>query len=185
MIPGTIFMSLLAGALFGVIRGLILVVFNATAGASSCFFLSKLIGRPLVSWFWPEKLRFFQAEVLLIFSWLYFQIWVCFFLLKWIGCMHSDSKAQGKAAELHALFENNSFVAQPFYQFGISNCRHTISYFLFGNFDWSYSSFLHYCQSKYFYTVSWLSYRCCCSVLFFFMILLQLLVLNVTWTQSY
>lgn len=63
MIPGTIFMSLLAGALFGVLKGLILVVFNATAGASSCFFLSKLIGRPLVSWLWPEKLRFFQAEI--------------------------------------------------------------------------------------------------------------------------
>ncbi|KAF2297408.1 hypothetical protein GH714_023209 [Hevea brasiliensis] len=41
MIPGTIFMSLLAGALFGVVRGLFLVVFNATAGASSCFFLSN------------------------------------------------------------------------------------------------------------------------------------------------
>ncbi|CAL1363428.1 unnamed protein product [Linum trigynum] len=63
MIPGTIFMSLLAGALFGVIRGLFLVVLNATAGASSCFFLSKLIGRPLVSWLWPEKLRFFQGEI--------------------------------------------------------------------------------------------------------------------------
>lgn len=63
MIPGTIFMSLLAGALFGVVRGIFLVVFNATAGASSCFFLSKLIGRPLVSWLWPDKLRFFQAEI--------------------------------------------------------------------------------------------------------------------------
>ncbi|KAE9589131.1 putative SNARE associated golgi family protein [Lupinus albus] len=63
MIPGTIFMSLLAGALFGVLRGIMLVIFNATAGASSCFFLSKLIGRPLVSWLWPEKLRFFQAEI--------------------------------------------------------------------------------------------------------------------------
>ncbi|KAJ7969700.1 SNARE associated Golgi protein family [Quillaja saponaria] len=63
MIPGTIFMSLLAGALFGVIRGILLVVFNATAGASSCYFLSKLIGRPIVSWMWPEKLRFFQAEI--------------------------------------------------------------------------------------------------------------------------
>ncbi|KAJ4845097.1 hypothetical protein Tsubulata_037918 [Turnera subulata] len=63
MIPGTIFMSLLAGALFGVVRGLFLVVFNATAGASSCFFLSKLIGRPLVTWLWPDKLRFFQAEI--------------------------------------------------------------------------------------------------------------------------
>ncbi|KAK8585910.1 hypothetical protein V6N13_065351 [Hibiscus sabdariffa] len=62
MIPGTIFMSLLAGALFGV-KGLFLVVFNATAGACSCFFLSKLIGRPLVSWLWPDKLRFFQAEI--------------------------------------------------------------------------------------------------------------------------
>ncbi|XP_060216605.1 uncharacterized membrane protein At4g09580-like isoform X1 [Lycium barbarum] len=63
MIPGTIFMSLLAGALFGVFKGLFLVVFNATAGASSCFFLSKLIGRPLVNWLWPEKLRFFQSEI--------------------------------------------------------------------------------------------------------------------------
>ena len=66
MIPGTIFMSLLAGALFGIVRGLFLVVFNATAGASSCFFLSKLIGRPLVNWLWPEKMRFFQAEVLFL-----------------------------------------------------------------------------------------------------------------------
>ncbi|CAL9182691.1 unnamed protein product [Musa hybrid cultivar] len=63
MIPGTIFLSLLAGALFGVIKGVILVVFSATSGASSCYFLSKLIGRPLVSWMWPEKLRFFQSEI--------------------------------------------------------------------------------------------------------------------------
>lgn len=57
-------MSLLAGALFGVTRGLVLVVFNATSGASCCYFLSKLIGRPIVNWLWPEKLRFFQGEVL-------------------------------------------------------------------------------------------------------------------------
>ncbi|GFY95295.1 SNARE associated Golgi protein family [Actinidia rufa] len=63
MIPGTIFMSLLAGALFGVLKGLFLVVFNATAGASSCYFLSKLIGRPIVSWLWPEKLKYFQTEI--------------------------------------------------------------------------------------------------------------------------
>lgn len=63
-------MSLLAGSLFGVIRGLILVVFNATAGACSCFLLSKLIGRPLVIWIWPERLRFFQAEVFILISFL-------------------------------------------------------------------------------------------------------------------
>ncbi|MQL75223.1 hypothetical protein Taro_007584 [Colocasia esculenta] len=63
MIPGTIFMSLLAGALFGVFKGVALVVFAATAGASSCYFLSKLIGRPLVSSLWPDKMSFFQAQV--------------------------------------------------------------------------------------------------------------------------
>ncbi|KAK1436456.1 hypothetical protein QVD17_02236 [Tagetes erecta] len=63
MIPGTIFMSLLAGALFGVIKGIFLVVFNSTAGASSCYFLSKLIGRPIVYWLWPAKLKLFQGEV--------------------------------------------------------------------------------------------------------------------------
>ncbi|CAH8382697.1 unnamed protein product [Eruca vesicaria subsp. sativa] len=60
---GTIFMSLLAGALFGVVKGVILVVFNAIAGATCCFFLSKLIGRPLITWLWPDKLRFFQVEI--------------------------------------------------------------------------------------------------------------------------
>ncbi|RVW19249.1 putative membrane protein [Vitis vinifera] len=63
MIPGTVFMSLLAGSLFGVFKGVALVVFTATAGASSCYFLSKLIGRPLVSFLWPDKLSFFQAQV--------------------------------------------------------------------------------------------------------------------------
>ncbi|KAB1215978.1 hypothetical protein CJ030_MR4G023610 [Morella rubra] len=63
MIPGTVFMSLLAGALFGVFKGVALVVFTATAGASSCFFLSKMIGRPILFSLWPDKLQFFQAQV--------------------------------------------------------------------------------------------------------------------------
>nr|AHA84287.1 SNARE associated Golgi protein [Phaseolus vulgaris] len=63
MIPGTVFMSLLAGALFGVFKGVALVVFTATAGASSCYFLSKMIGRPILSSLWPEKLKFFQTHV--------------------------------------------------------------------------------------------------------------------------
>lgn len=63
MIPGTVFMSLLAGSLFGVLRGVALVVFAATAGASSCYFLSNLIGRPLISSMWPDKLVFFQGQV--------------------------------------------------------------------------------------------------------------------------
>lgn len=75
MIPGTIFMSLLAGALFGVFKGVALVVFAATAGASSCYFLSKLIGRPLVFSLWPDKLTFFQNQV--IFNSLLFLSLIC------------------------------------------------------------------------------------------------------------
>lgn len=56
-------MSLLAGALFGVVKGVVVVVFAATAGASSCYFLSKLVGRPLVFSLWPDKLTFFQSQV--------------------------------------------------------------------------------------------------------------------------
>ncbi|XP_002974093.2 uncharacterized membrane protein At4g09580 [Selaginella moellendorffii] len=63
MIPGTILMSLLAGALFGEYYGLLLVVSTATAGACSCYFLSKLVGRPLLNWLWPDKLAFFRDEV--------------------------------------------------------------------------------------------------------------------------
>lgn len=68
MIPGTVFMSLLAGALFGVLKGVALVVFTATAGASSCYFLSKLIGRPLIFSLWPDKLSFFQSQVSMAFD---------------------------------------------------------------------------------------------------------------------
>ncbi|KAG6571652.1 putative membrane protein, partial [Cucurbita argyrosperma subsp. sororia] len=63
MIPGTVFMSLLAGALFGVFKGVALVVFTATAGASSCYFLSKMIGKPLAFTLWPDKVKFFQDQV--------------------------------------------------------------------------------------------------------------------------
>uniref|UniRef100_A0A8I6WCY7 VTT domain-containing protein n=1 Tax=Hordeum vulgare subsp. vulgare TaxID=112509 RepID=A0A8I6WCY7_HORVV len=63
MIPGKIFMSLLVGALFEQVRGVALVVFATSAGASSCYFLSKLIGKPLVFVLWPDKLTFFQKQV--------------------------------------------------------------------------------------------------------------------------
>ncbi|KVH95193.1 uncharacterized membrane protein At4g09580-like [Cynara cardunculus var. scolymus] len=63
MIPGSVFMSLLAGSLFGVLKGVAIVVFAATAGASSCYFLSNLIGRPLILSLCPEKLVFFQNQV--------------------------------------------------------------------------------------------------------------------------
>lgn len=56
-------MSLLAGSLFGVAQGMALVVFTASAGASCCYLLSKLIGRPLAMWLWGDKLHYFTREV--------------------------------------------------------------------------------------------------------------------------
>ncbi|PHT52623.1 hypothetical protein CQW23_07085 [Capsicum baccatum] len=63
MIPGTIFMSLLVGSLCGIFKGIALVVFTTTTGASSCYFLSKMIRKPLVFSLWPDKLTFFQAQI--------------------------------------------------------------------------------------------------------------------------
>eukprot|EP00250_Pteridium_aquilinum_P024134 c2846_g1_i1 orf=474-1364(+) len=63
MIPGTIFFSLLAGALFGMYKGIVLVIFSATAGASACYFLSKMFGAPIAVWLWPQQIGFFRAEV--------------------------------------------------------------------------------------------------------------------------
>lgn len=40
-----------------------LVVFTASAGASCCYLLSKLIGRPLAMWLWGDKLHYFTREV--------------------------------------------------------------------------------------------------------------------------
>lgn len=56
-------MSLLAGSLFGVVQGMTLVIFTASAGASCCYLLSRLIGRPLAMWLWADKLNFFTREV--------------------------------------------------------------------------------------------------------------------------
>eukprot|EP00899_Mesostigma_viride_P018826 jgi/Mesvir1/26945/Mv20666-RA.1 len=62
-IPGTIFLSILAGALFGVVKGLTIVIFTATLGASSCFFMSSIFGKKVAFWLWPDKMKFFSSEV--------------------------------------------------------------------------------------------------------------------------
>ena len=49
MIPGTIFFSLLAGALFGVYKGVLLVIFSATSGAACCFLMSKSFSFAVIS----------------------------------------------------------------------------------------------------------------------------------------
>ena len=62
-IPGSIALSVLAGALFGFGYGVALVVFCCLVGACMCYAASMAVGRPLALWLWPVKLRLFQDEV--------------------------------------------------------------------------------------------------------------------------
>ena len=62
-IPGSIALSVLAGALFGFGYGMALVVFCCLVGACMCYAASMAVGRPLALWLWPVKLRLFQDEV--------------------------------------------------------------------------------------------------------------------------
>ncbi|KAK9845737.1 hypothetical protein WJX81_000915 [Elliptochloris bilobata] len=62
-VPGTLSLSLLAGALFGVTRGLLLVAVVSTLGSCACFCLSALIGKALAQAVWPDRLEAFADEV--------------------------------------------------------------------------------------------------------------------------
>lgn len=62
-IPGTLSLSILAGALYGAFNGWILVAIISTLGSCSCYLLSRSVGRPLAARLWPEKLEFFAGEV--------------------------------------------------------------------------------------------------------------------------
>lgn len=63
-IPGTIFLSLLAGSLWGVQKGLFLVSVISTIGSCSCYFLSWLVGRRLANRVLSaERLASFSAEI--------------------------------------------------------------------------------------------------------------------------
>eukprot|EP01029_Cantina_marsupialis_P007814 TRINITY_DN1887_c0_g1_i1.p1 TRINITY_DN1887_c0_g1~~TRINITY_DN1887_c0_g1_i1.p1 ORF type:complete len:258 (-),score=35.11 TRINITY_DN1887_c0_g1_i1:146-919(-) len=62
-IPGPIFLSILAGGLFGLWKGQLLIAFCATTGASLCYFLSWLFGRILVQKLAPGPLKEFQKKM--------------------------------------------------------------------------------------------------------------------------
>lgn len=62
-IPGTIMLSLLAGGLYGVTRGSLLVAAVSTAGSCACYCMSWAVGQPLAHALWPDRLDKFAAEV--------------------------------------------------------------------------------------------------------------------------
>jgi uncharacterized membrane protein YdjX (TVP38/TMEM64 family) len=62
-IPGSIFLSVLAGPLFGALPGVAIVSLCATSGSSLSFLLSKAIGGPLVRRASSSKLQWFQTKI--------------------------------------------------------------------------------------------------------------------------
>ncbi|XP_022691330.1 transmembrane protein 41A-A-like isoform X2 [Varroa jacobsoni] len=62
-IPGSVFMNLLGGALFGVIPGFLLACFLSATGATFCYLLSYLCGRHLVKKFFASKISYLERKI--------------------------------------------------------------------------------------------------------------------------
>lgn len=63
-IPGTLSLSLISGALYGQISGLLAVSVTSTLGSSCCYLLTgSFVGRPLAQYFWPQRLDWFRRQV--------------------------------------------------------------------------------------------------------------------------
>ncbi|XP_034240775.1 transmembrane protein 41A-like [Thrips palmi] len=62
-IPGTVFLNVLGGALFGVVVGFPLCCFLTATGASCCYLLSAACGQDIVQKYFPNQLKNFQDKV--------------------------------------------------------------------------------------------------------------------------
>ncbi|CAH0382374.1 unnamed protein product [Bemisia tabaci] len=63
MIPGSVFLNLLAGALFGIWIGFPLCCLLTTVGASCCYLISAHFGRELIGQLFSGKIQYFQTLV--------------------------------------------------------------------------------------------------------------------------
>ncbi|XP_064617849.1 transmembrane protein 41A-like [Liolophura sinensis] len=62
-IPGSVFMNLLAGALFGVWYGFPLVCLLTGIGATNCYLLSWAFGKPYIQKYFPDRVKSLQDKV--------------------------------------------------------------------------------------------------------------------------
>ncbi|XP_039856674.1 transmembrane protein 41A-B-like [Simochromis diagramma] len=62
-IPGSSFLNMLAGAIFGPWEGLALACMLATTGSTFCFLLSAAFGKQYVVYLFPEKVALLQRKV--------------------------------------------------------------------------------------------------------------------------
>ncbi|XP_028292411.1 transmembrane protein 41A-A [Gouania willdenowi] len=62
-IPGSSFLNILAGAIFGLYQGLFLACVLTTVGSTTCFLLSQTFGKQYIESFFPEKVSMLQRKV--------------------------------------------------------------------------------------------------------------------------
>lgn len=62
-IPGSSFLNVLAGALFGPWLGLLLCCVLTSVGATCCYLLSRIFGKQLVVSYFPDKVAVLQRKV--------------------------------------------------------------------------------------------------------------------------
>ncbi|XP_046351908.2 transmembrane protein 41A-like isoform X1 [Haliotis rufescens] len=62
-IPGSVFMNLLAGALYGPWVGFILCCFLISCGSSFCYLLSDFFGKKYIIQYFPQKVKYFQTLI--------------------------------------------------------------------------------------------------------------------------
>lgn len=62
-VPGSIFLSIMSGFLFPFPLALLLVCFCSAIGATLCYHLSMLVGRPLVNKYVPDKAKEWARKV--------------------------------------------------------------------------------------------------------------------------
>ncbi|XP_037381130.1 transmembrane protein 41A [Talpa occidentalis] len=62
-IPGSSFLNVLAGALFGPWLGLLLCCVLTSVGATCCYLLSSIFGKDLVVLYFPDKVTMLQKKV--------------------------------------------------------------------------------------------------------------------------
>ncbi|KAK2824589.1 hypothetical protein Q5P01_021764 [Channa striata] len=62
-IPGSSFLNMLAGAIFGPWEGLLLACLLTTSGSTFCFLLSSAFGKKYVVQLFPEKVALLQRKV--------------------------------------------------------------------------------------------------------------------------
>ena len=62
-VPGSIFLSILSGYLFWMPLAMSVICFCSAMGATFCYLLSSIVGRPIIQRYFPERVRDWKLKV--------------------------------------------------------------------------------------------------------------------------